>query len=341
MSWGWQSQWWKFFGCANDLQPLFLKATTDDGETVAIIPLICWNSHARRFLPTRRMQLLGHVFQGPATMRTEYLDFLIEPDWQRPVVAALLKFASRDSEWDEFVLQDIPVSSAPVDDLLRGLTDRCYIREVSDSRLDETRYVSTDVSFEEYLAALSRNMRRSLYHGRKKLEEIGEVSLRYEMDPAIALELLNNLHAKRWGAPVFTLERQRFHEAIAGAAASTGDLRFSILVLNEKPVSILYDLVAGRGRYNLQLGFDPTVLGSKGSLGMIHFGYAIEECCSDPNIDVYDLLAGAGRKTLYKARMNTHRVPLRTVQVVRGRRRKLMYWLHDRMGPARLMESGK
>jgi len=191
--------------------------------------------------------------------------------------------------------------------------------------------VRTDRGFDQYLKGLSASMRRSMFHGRKRLLAMGEVTLR-DMEPAGVdggLDLLNELHARRWGRPVFTAERLEFHRAVARTAAAQGRLRLSVLELDGTPVAILYDLIAGRRRYNLQQGFDPTVLGSKGSLGILHFGYVIEACCDDPRIDHYDLLAGAGQHELYKSRMGTAATPLRSVQLIRGWPRQLAYRLHD------------
>lgn len=331
MSWDWQSAWWKYFSAAYGLTANFVRAVASDGRTVAIVPMVCWDAQARRFLPTRRLQLIGHLFQGPAAMRTEYLDFLIEPDWEVPVIAELAAWLRRQRGWDEYIVQDAPRSSAAISDLVSRMSDQCYLRDLSEPGLDETRFVRTDRDFAAYLRCLSANMRRSLYHGRKRLAAQGDVTLRDVTTEDIdgGLDLLNELHARRWGRPVFTDERLDFHRAIARSAARHGTLRLSVLEVDGQPVSILYDLLAGRRRYNLQQGFDPALLGSKGSLGIIHFGYVIEACCDDPEVDHYDLLAGAGKQELYKTRMDTEAVSLNSVQLIRGLSRKLVYRLHD------------
>jgi len=331
MSWDWQSEWWRSFGTAHGLSATFAKARASDGTTVAIIPMISWNAQARQLLPTRRLQLIGHLFQGPAAMRTEYLDLLIHPDWEQPVIDAMVRWLQGNRNWDEFILQDAPRSSPAVSDLVSRMADKCYLRELSEPGLDETRYVRADRTFDDYLATLSTSMRRSLFHGRKKLAAKGRVTLGEVDKESIdgGLDLLNELHAKRWGQPVFTDERLEFHRTVARTAAGKGQLRLSVLEIDSRPVSILYDLIAGRRRYNLQQGFDPEVLGSKGSLGIIHFGYVVEACCADAGIDHYDLLAGAGQHELYKRRMGTEAVPLESVQLIRGWPRELVYRLHD------------
>ena len=297
MSWFWQSKWWRHFGPIHGVKPQFLQAVSSDGRVVAIFPLIEWAAKARRHWPTRRLQLVGHLFQGPAAMRTEYLDLLIDPDWEEPVCDKLVATILSRPDWEEYVIQDAPATSASVGRLIGGLGEACYARDLTEPGVDETRFVRTDRSFEDYLASLGSNTRRSLFHGRKRLATLGEISLR-DVDAGEVpngLDLLNELHEIRWGRPVFTGERLEFHREIATDAARKGCLKLSILELAGSPVSVIYDLIAGDRRYNLQQGFNSQLEGFKGSLGMIHFGYAIEECCEDSSISSYDLLAGGGK----------------------------------------------
>ncbi len=333
MSWDWQWRWWHHFGRANDVDPRFLRAETGDGQVVGIFPLIEWAAKARRYWPTRRLQLLGHLFQGPAAMRTEYLDLLVDPDWEEPACAALVAWLKNHRDWEEYLVQDAPAGSPAVRGLIAGLSSASYMRELTEPGVDETRFVRTDREFEDYLASLGSSTRRALYHGRKRLARLGEISVRdagpFEVDDG--LELLNSLHALRWGSPVFTGDRFVFHRELAADAAERGKLRLSVIQVDGEPVSVIYDLIAGRRRYNLQQGFSPDLEGFKGSLGLIHFGYAIEESCRDPAVDSYDLLAGGGQHELYKARLGTEAARLRSVQLVRGRLRRFLYRTYDLM----------
>ena len=333
MSWTWQSCWWRHFGYANGAKAYFLEAVTTDNSTVAIVPMIEWAARARRFWPTRRLQLLGHMFQGPAAMRTEYLDLLVDPAWREPVAQKLAAAILARKEWEEFVIQDAPMNSSSMGTLVAALSRACYLRDLTEPGIDETRCVRTDVDFQTYLKTLGRGTRRALYHGRRRLDELGDVTLRDvgEEEVVHGLDLLNALHSVRWGQPVFAGERLRFHREIATEAAKAGRLKLSLLEVNGSPVSVVYDLVAGDRRYNLQQGFNSELEGFKGSLGLIHFGYAIEACCTDPEIRAYDLLAGGGKHELYKVRLGTEPSLLRNVQLIRGRGRKLLYSSYDRL----------
>jgi CelD/BcsL family acetyltransferase involved in cellulose biosynthesis len=92
-------------------------------------------------------------------------------------------------------------------------------------------------------------------------------------------------------------------------------------------VSVLYDIRKGSRQYNIKLGFDPAIERSF-SLGLIHFGYAIEAACDD-GIATYDFLAGRGRKTDYKSHLGQVRQDLVTVQLLKGPALSRLYRWYD------------
>src|SRR5204862_3802538 len=86
--------------------------------------------------------------------------------------------------------------------------------------------------------------------------------------------------------------------------------------VNEQIVSVLYDIRKGARQYNIKMAFDPGFERSF-SLGLIHFGYAMEAAAAE-GVQIYDFLAGRGLKTDYKSHVGTLREELATVQIVTG-----------------------
>jgi CelD/BcsL family acetyltransferase involved in cellulose biosynthesis len=152
----------------------------------------------------------------------------------------------------------------------------------------------------------------------------------------MAFETLNRLHALRWGYPAFAGDRLRFHLDFAQTLAVSGELVMSSLRMGTRVVSMLYDVRRGARQYNLKMGFDPAA--ERGfSLGLIHFGYALE-AAAGAGVATYDFLAGSGRRTDFKAHLAQLHEPLATVQLVRGPLLRSLYRWYD---SARRMLDGK
>lgn len=106
------------------------------------------------------------------------------------------------------------------------------------------------------------------------------------------------------------------------------------LVCDNTVVSVLYDVQSGDRVYNLQAGFNEA-LHKKLSPGTLHLGYAISEAFEDSGVRYYDLLAGYGKNTFYKAKFRGEEVGFTTLEFVRSPVLKLAYqcqaWLPQRM----------
>ena len=170
--------------------------------------------------------------------------------------------------------------------------------------MDEAYFASLEGGFSAYLARLSGNARRSIFHRRQYLESIGKVTMEVARpsENTASFQLLNCLHELRWGQPVFLGQRLAFHEDLATRLAGEDRLRFYRLSVDGRIVSVLYHLRGGRHEYNLQMGFDDRFHGSKISLGLLHLGYAIERA-SYEGMELVDLLAGYGKQRPFKQRV--------------------------------------
>jgi CelD/BcsL family acetyltransferase involved in cellulose biosynthesis len=142
-----------------------------------------------------------------------------------------------------------------------------------------------------------------VYSLRRRLGDLGRV--RFDMAPEgeidAWLDMLNQLHATRWGETAFSGARLHFHREFARALSRQGRLALSRLWIGDRVVSVLYDVRGRQAQYNLQMGFDGQ-LGARVSLGLLHLGYAMEDA-STRGLGYYDFLAGPGRSTQYKARL--------------------------------------
>ncbi len=139
---------------------------------------------------------------------------------------------------------------------------------------------------------------------------------------------MNRLHAQRWKSQAFTGARLSFHQDLSRRLAARGELFLSRLWVNDEVVSVLYDIRKGCRQYNLKLGFDCT-RNRKVSLGLLHFGYAMEQA-AHAGVTTYDFLAGTGKTTDFKSHLGREQHVLSTVQLMRGRLLPRLYRLRDR-----------
>ena len=88
------------------------------------------------------------------------------------------------------------------------------------------------------------------------------------------------------------------------------------MLLDGKPISVLYDVICKGRRYNLQSGFAEHTLQGL-SPGALHMGYAIEAAIKSGQ--EYDFLAGCGKNQNYKANIANRQAIIKTVTVEKSR----------------------
>lgn len=297
MGWAWQSAWWETWSRPLGLE-LFLFGVYQGDTLVGIAPF---------FRRLRRLPLAGHVVElhliGNAwriapTVRTEYLDLIVDREERDEVVRALAN-ALADQRWDLIVYCDHAPLVVPSD--LQMLARMLSLKHLPRSP-DYGVRIETAGDFSQWQARLGRNTRLKAYNRRRYLHKTGtSMAVVPEADAERALGILNDFHLRRWGKPCFEHESLAFHRRLLRRLGSGHAGWVTSLRLNGKVRSLLYDLRAGDTVYNLQAGFDEEY-DPKVSVGTLHLGFAIESAFADRSVRFYDLLAGAGKKSFYKRR---------------------------------------
>jgi CelD/BcsL family acetyltransferase involved in cellulose biosynthesis len=152
-------------------------------------------------------------------------------------------------------------------------------------------------SWEEYLAARSRNLRSQVGRRRRGLEREHEVRVRWctvDCDAEREIALLFRLHDARWevrsGESALTSPRARaFHADFAAAIQQQGWLRLAFLELDEEPVAAWYGWRIGDRFAYCQAGFDPAW--AERSVGFVLFSETIRRA-ADEGAAEYDMLLG-------------------------------------------------
>ena len=197
----WTETWLEH--AAGPYVPELFLARDEEGRPAAIVPLV--------IAPGRHAQ--GAL---PGLPRGEQVGPICAPDDAEVGLEALrqaLKATRRD--WDVFVAENLPGT---------GWDERLSAKTIGSNGSPIVR--GPWLSWDEYLASRSHNLRSELRRKERRLEEQGmrhrDVRTAEELEPA--LDALFDLHRGRWGseASPFFSNLEPFHRAFARVAAAAG-----------------------------------------------------------------------------------------------------------------------
>lgn len=324
MSWPWLYSWWETWSQVLGMELVLLGVYDQHDRLVGIGPF------CRRVLVTpagvrvARLYMLGNAWRLAPTVRTEYCGVIARRGYEAQAMAALVP-ALEQLGWDEMICSDVPGDQFEY--LMAGGLDSQRGYRIIHRTKDTGIRIDTSGSFESWLGGLGRHTRLKAYNRRAYLKKQGELAFldHYENRDDDFFERLNAFHMNRWGKPAFDREALRFHRLlIQRLHLCGGEPAMSLVLQDGKCVSVLYDLVVGGCRYNLQAGYDEE-FDAKISLGYLHLGFAIEAAFNNGSTSAYDLLAGSGKKQFYKSHFHGEPVQFSTFQVVRSSLLKALY----------------
>lgn len=230
----WLLTWWKHFGSGEP----HLLVFRSDGRAMGVLPgfLHTWNGR-------RQLTLIGSGI-------SDYLDPLFDPAHTAPILDALREHLTRRPDWDVCDWQDLEAESP--------------LCALGPSRADTpcTR-IRLAGSFEEFLCARPKDLRRNLRRYREKAQPLG--TFRFSVDTEAKPELLKaliDLHAARWrvsGQPGMIEVNQAagFLQQVAGELARTDTLRIFSLCMDDRVAAIILALRNPTTIFSYLSAFDP------------------------------------------------------------------------------------
>lgn len=270
-TWEWATAWWRHFGEGSE--PVLLRCTDEDGP-FAILPL-CRSKRG----PLRILRFIGY---GPGDM----LGPVCAPADREKAGAALREALAGGSLGAGHVLL---AERLPVGALGEALGGRQLQREASPEMEIGGR------SWEEFVAAQSRNMREKLRRNTRKLEKQHELSFRLCEGPDRLqddLDTLIRLHRARWGEGEGAFQREQvvaFHHDFAAAALARGWLRLWTMEIDGKPAAAWYGYRFGGAESFYQSGRDPSF--DRFSIGFLMLMRTVQAAFED-GLDRYSFLRG-------------------------------------------------
>lgn len=324
MSWPWLFSWWETWSQVLGLELSLIGVFDTNERLCGLGPFFIRDLVTPVGVRVRRLYLLGNAWRIAPTVRTEYCGLIAERSNQRAIRLAIQQHLTTKA-WDEMILSDSSPEEVTAFESTFKVTET-PVTQVP-RNLDTGVCIPTDGKFEDWLASLGRNTRLKAYNRRKYLQGKGELSFlpNTHRSPEEFMSSLNAFHLLRWGKPAFEEEAIRFHLRLVDRLPAVGySAKCSELIVDGYCESVLYDIIAGDFRYNLQSGFNEN-LDSKVSLGFLHFGFAIEKAFKDNRVVGYNMLAGEGKNHNYKKHYQGQEYKFSTVQLVRTPWLKWLY----------------
>lgn len=268
----------------------------NDGTVAAIVPLVVVRG---RYV--RKVRFLGF---GVAN---ELGPIAAPNDLELGAQALRLALAETERDWDVFVGENLQSSewASRLEAELVARRGNLFVRGPWET-------------WDDYLATKSRSLRKELRQKERRLRERGlqyrTVSSPEEL-PA-ALDVLFELHRRRWGADAATgfTGQEAFHRTFAATALARGWLRLRLLELGGRAVAANYSFRVGSREWSYQHGRDPQL--EHDSVGLLILGHAIREAFGE---GAAEFRLGPGRQE-YKLRFADGDHGLETVGLARGLR---------------------
>lgn len=281
----WLSTWWKHL---SDGRRLSIMALRDGGELIGVLPLAARPAQYARMMPPI-LEFLGSGIIG-----SDYLDAIVAREREREV---MMTFAEHlNSNGIMLQLSQLRAGRCIVSLLADELQQIGWVGE--QTKLNVCPYIDlSEHSWESYLATLGPNVRKNIKRCLRNLPKAFRMRVDCApetLDAGVALEILMELHRKRWDASgrseAFQSESViAFHREFVRLAAERGWLRLITMHLDRVPASALYGLLY-RGTFCFyQSGFDP--LFSKYSVGLATMALAVNTAIEGGALE-FDFLHG-------------------------------------------------
>ncbi|WP_405420001.1 GNAT family N-acetyltransferase [Marinobacter flavimaris] len=334
LGWPWLYSWWEVWSQVLGLELVLIAVYDEEGALIGLGPFYRRAMLTSAGVRVYRLYLIGSAWRLASTVRTEYCGLVLPEGREDEVNDAILSAVAK-LEWDELICSD--VVGRDIARLSPALWPTANKPSFINRMNDRGVRVKTQGAFDDWLTGLGKNTRLKAYNRRTYLRELGELTFgaHDSENHGDFLKRLNDFHVVRWGKPVFDEDALRFHQLfIDRLPLGGGRAELTTLNFNGDCVSVLYDVVVGRWRMNLQAGFIED-FDSKVALGLLHLGFAVESAFKEDSVDFYDLLAGGGKKHFYKSHFQGEPVEFSTFQLVRNPIIGFLYWLQGiAPGPA-------
>jgi len=293
LTWEWLHTWWTHL--RGDRQ-LALLVARDGATIVGIAPFAIRPPRPARLDPCRTIEFLGTGLAG-----SDYLDLILAPGYEEPVMAAMAAHLAKQSL--RLSLPQVRMNESFADQLGAQMAG-CGWRQHAE-KTGICPYVPlAGRDWSSYVASLGRSHRTNVRRRLRGLDRLGRVELSVARDEAQRKAALESLVAMetlrrsgRGGSEAFgSPSRLAFHEDVTRATLGQ-ELRLLTLSIDRRPVAHMYAFRHAGAFLFFQSGFDEAY--SDHSVGLVMMAHAIRSAIEEGS-DEFDMLHGAeGYKWLW------------------------------------------
>ena len=253
--WEWIFTWWEVY--AKSSYQLTILAVYDESRLVAIAPFYVDNSS---LLLKGRLRMLGEGEAFEDEVVSHYPDVIALNDYRELTVSALVGYLlAQETKW-HFGQFRFMLGNSVLNSMQQQLASHYDHYTVSSS---QSYAIELPTTPEEYVASLSRSMRKQFRSRLNRMEKSGEIKIlsAHEFaDPHEALAILERLHRSRWESRgvscIFdSIAFKTFHKTLLNRFLSQGIIDIRVMYHNGEAVAAVHNFNFNKRCYSYQSGF--------------------------------------------------------------------------------------
>lgn len=320
--WEWVFTWWEVY--QKPKYKLLILAVYDEKQLIAIAPFYTDNNH---WLVHSRLRMLGEGEAREDEVVSHYPDVIALDSHRAESVKALVGYLlNHEKEWSfgqfRFMLGD-----SLLNEMQQQISQQYDHYTVSSSQSYAIQLPPTP---EEYVASLSRSMRKQFRSRLNRMQSSGEIEIRSAQDyddPHEAMDILERLHRARWesrekGSIFDSLSFKAFHKSLLNRLLDQGIIDIRVMYHNGEAVAAVHNFNFKKRCYSYQSGFSSQ--DDKRFSPMVVFDILEIQALVKAGYLEYDYLSAEGDNS-YKARFKCEPEPVyETLWLKRGWQSVLM-----------------
>jgi CelD/BcsL family acetyltransferase involved in cellulose biosynthesis len=319
LRWEWLWNWWQVYSNKGDKLSIFVLY--NGNEITGIAPFYVRNKLIGGIYPVRRLMFLGTQENDEGDVCSDYLDIIYKNSAENEFVNRILTFIINNDFCDEIYISKMDNSSKTFD-LIKNESGNYNLLEIVPNEFISP-YITLPSTWDEYLNSLSASMRYKIRNERRKLQKCTNITFKIaqnEADMKAGFEELIRLHEKRWESRglkgAFSNHKfTMFHNRIMPEMIKKGHLEIVLLLENNQPRAVVYNISYKNKIYFYQSGIDTTA--RKFAFGYLLHAYCIEEAIKR-GFDEYDFLPKGGMDD-YKDRFANNFKKVSDIYIARNR----------------------
>jgi CelD/BcsL family acetyltransferase involved in cellulose biosynthesis len=272
LTWEWLFNWWRYYGAGNKLR-LFLIKERD--RVIGIAPFM-QSKYRVGFVTVK-------ILENLCSVNCDYGGIILAERIRESVVA-LFNYIQKTLKKDRTLLHmaEVPEGSAFITALRETYPEFADTLYFEEQPAGCCPYIQLPATWDEYLAMLSQNRRRSIRRMIKLLKEQNHEVGFYKYnggDLKDKLQVLFDIHEKRWnekhiGSKFSEHQTREFYLEVSRDFYENKWLDLSVLDIDGKPASVLWGFNYNDVFLGMTIAFDSQY--SQFSAGQLHFMKLIE-----------------------------------------------------------------